>query len=59
MTKFQELADRNLVHNSVTKALLRDMKLETMTEVQSATITEGLKGTDMYVSLGFQGKHVS
>jgi len=26
------------------------MKLENMTEVQSATITEGLKGTDMYAS---------
>lgn len=49
ITKFRELQERNLVHSNVTKALLRDMNLENMTEVQSATITEALKGIDMYV----------
>lgn len=56
MTKFQELADRNLVNGNVTKALLKDMRLENMTEVQSATITEALKGTDMYVLSSVQKK---
>ncbi|MCJ1477475.1 hypothetical protein MMC13_006147 [Lambiella insularis] len=47
VTKFQELADRNMVSPAVVKTLTQDMKLETMTEVQCLTINETLKGIDV------------
>lgn len=47
ITRFQELSDRKLVHDNVVRTLTQDMKLETMTQVQSMTISEALKGTDM------------
>ena len=47
VTKFQELADRQLVSPVLVKTLLEDMKLETMTEVQSLTINQTLKGKDV------------
>lgn len=47
VTKFQELADRGMVCKTVIKTLTQDMKLETMTQVQSMTINETLKGIDV------------
>ncbi|KAI9722120.1 MAG: hypothetical protein M1828_004934 [Chrysothrix sp. TS-e1954] len=47
VTQFQELADSNLVDKAVIDTLTRDMGLKTMTEVQSLTINEALKGVDV------------
>lgn len=47
VTKFDELAQRKIVHENVVSAITRGMGIETMTEVQSKTINEALKGTDM------------
>ena len=47
LTKFQELADQKLVCKTVIDTIIKDMKLETMTEVQSMTIKETLKGVDV------------
>jgi ATP-dependent RNA helicase MSS116 len=47
ITKFADLSKQSLVHDNVIKAITRNMGLETMTEVQSATINQALKGTDM------------
>ena len=47
VTKFAELAERGLVCQTVVDTLTRDMGLETMTQVQSLTINESLKGADM------------
>ena len=47
VTKFQELADRKLVCKTVVDTITKDMKLETMTQVQSLTINETLKGIDV------------
>ncbi|MCJ1249309.1 hypothetical protein MMC30_006532 [Trapelia coarctata] len=47
VTKFQELADQRLVSKTLVKTLTEDMKLETMTQVQSMTINETLKGIDV------------
>jgi len=49
-TKFHELADRQMVSRTVVDTLVKDMKLETMTEVQAMTINETLKGVDVYVT---------
>jgi ATP-dependent RNA helicase MSS116 len=48
VTKFAELESRGLVDGSVIRAITTNMRLESMTEVQSATIHEALKGVDMY-----------
>ena len=47
VTKFQELADRGMVCNTVVRTIIREMGIETMTPVQSLTINETLKGTDV------------
>ena len=47
VTRFQDLSDRNLVCNTLVQTITRDMGLETMTPVQSKTINETLKGTDV------------
>ena len=47
VTKFHELQTRNLVHPNVVKNLTTRMGLESMTEVQTATINAALQGTDM------------
>ena len=47
VTKFHELADRRLVSPVLVNTLTKDMKLETMTEVQSLTINQTLKGVDV------------
>jgi len=46
-TKFKDLADRGLVCRTVVDTLTKDMGLETMTQVQSLTLNESLKGADM------------
>jgi ATP-dependent RNA helicase MSS116 len=46
LTKFQELVDRGLIHANVIDALTKN-GLITMTDVQSATINQTLKGTDV------------
>ena len=47
ITRFDELAKRHIVHQNVVNTLTRRMGLETMTEVQTRTINEALKGTDV------------
>ena len=48
VTKFAELGERNMVCQTVVNRITRDMNLVTMTEVQSLTINETLKGIDVY-----------
>jgi len=45
--KFADLGTRGLVNPNVIQAITRNMGLETMTEVQTATIHAALKGSDM------------
>lgn len=47
VTKFHELETRGLVHNNVIRTITQDMGFEAMTEVQSRTINQALKGSDM------------
>ncbi|KAL8695277.1 MAG: hypothetical protein Q9218_000176 [Villophora microphyllina] len=47
VTKFKELGERKMVCNTIVKTLVQDMSLETMTQVQSLTINETLKGGDI------------
>lgn len=47
ITKFADLGTQNIIHANVVRTLTKEMGLETMTEVQSATINEALKGTDV------------
>lgn len=49
ITQFAELKTRGLVDGAVIDNLTERMGLSTMTEVQTATINEALKGADMYV----------
>lgn len=48
LSEFKDLATTGIIHENVVKSLTEEMKLKTMTEVQSATITAALEGTDMY-----------
>ena len=48
VTRFQELLDRGLVCETVVNTIVKDMGLETMTQVQSMTINETLKGIDVW-----------
>jgi ATP-dependent RNA helicase MSS116 len=50
VTRFKDLATRGLVHPNVINTITKQMKLETMTEVQTRTINEALSGTDMYTT---------
>lgn len=47
ITKFEDLADRGMVCRTVVDTITKRMGLETMTEVQSLTISQSLKGNDM------------
>ncbi|EGP90947.1 unnamed protein product [Zymoseptoria tritici ST99CH_1A5] len=47
ITKFAELETRGVIHPNVVRTITKEMDLETMTEVQAATINEALKGTDV------------
>lgn len=48
VTRFEDLELRGMVNRSIVRTLTNEMKMENMTEVQTATINEALKGTDMY-----------
>ena len=47
ITRFDDLENRGIVHQNVVRTLTGSMGLETMTEVQTKTINEALKGTDI------------
>ncbi|KXL42657.1 hypothetical protein M433DRAFT_156643 [Acidomyces richmondensis BFW] len=47
VSRFQDLETHGMVHPNIVRTLTRDMGLDTMTEVQSATIHGALKGTDI------------
>lgn len=47
VTHFKDLASRGLVHPNVINTITKQMKLETMTDVQCRTINEALSGVDM------------
>jgi len=47
VTSFNELSERGMVCNTVVNTITQGMGLETMTEVQSLTINETLKGIDV------------
>ena len=47
ITKFKDLGQRGQVCETVVETITKDMGLETMTQVQSLTINESLKGIDM------------
>lgn len=47
VTEFQDLATRGLVHPNIINTITKQMKLKTMTDVQSRTINEALSGVDM------------
>ncbi|KAI5248976.1 DEAD-domain-containing protein [Aureobasidium subglaciale] len=47
ITTFAELGNRKLVSNGVVQTLIKDMGLENMTEVQTATINQALEGNDI------------
>jgi len=47
VTTFKELATRGLVHPSVINTITNQMRLTTMTDVQTRTINEALSGVDM------------
>jgi ATP-dependent RNA helicase MSS116 len=49
ITKFQHLADKGHVHHAIITEITQGMGHHTMTEVQSLTIDESLRGTDMCV----------
>lgn len=47
ITQFEELSARNLLDSKIVDNLTKDMDLHTMTDVQSLTINEALKGADI------------
>ena len=47
VTKFKDLVERGMVCKTVVDTITKPMGLETMTEVQSMTIGQSLKGQDM------------
>lgn len=47
ITSFQELAEKKLVDANLIRPITDDMKITTMTHVQSLTINETLKGVDV------------
>ena len=47
VTRFAELLERGMVCEPVVETITKGMGLETMTQVQSMTISESLKGTDV------------
>ena len=53
ITKFQDLADKGHVHPTIIKQITETMGHHTMTDVQSLTIDETLKGTDVYATHRF------
>lgn len=51
VTKFKELSERGMVCPTVVDTITKGMGLDTMTQVQSLTINETLKGIDVYAFL--------
>lgn len=47
VTKFQELEDLKMVHPNIIRCITEKMGHHTLTDVQVATINEGLQGVDM------------
>ena len=47
VTKFKGLSERGMVCNTIIDTITEKMGLETMTQVQSLTINETLKGIDV------------
>ncbi|KAH7350458.1 P-loop containing nucleoside triphosphate hydrolase protein [Pyrenochaeta sp. MPI-SDFR-AT-0127] len=47
VTEFQELATRGLVHPNLIRTITSQMRLSTMTDVQTRTINEALSGVDV------------
>ncbi|KAH7396878.1 ATP-dependent RNA helicase mss116 mitochondrial precursor [Phaeosphaeria sp. MPI-PUGE-AT-0046c] len=47
VTEFSELARRGLVHPNLIQTITKQMKLTTMTDVQTRTINEALSGVDV------------
>jgi ATP-dependent RNA helicase MSS116 len=47
VTEFSELAKRGLVHPNIINTITKQMRLSTMTDVQTRTINEALSGVDM------------
>ncbi|KAK3670274.1 hypothetical protein LTR78_009828 [Recurvomyces mirabilis] len=47
ITRFDELGTEGIIHPTIVRTLTRNMGMETMTEVQSATINEALGGADI------------
>ena len=47
VTRFEDLAERGMVCQTIVDTITKSMGLETMTEVQSLTISQSLGGQDM------------
>lgn len=47
ITKFQDLADSNMVHSNVINTITKGLGYSDMTDVQTMTINQGLQGQDM------------
>jgi ATP-dependent RNA helicase MSS116 len=47
ITEFQELARQGLVHPNLINTITKNMRLTTMTDVQTRTINEALSGVDV------------
>jgi hypothetical protein len=47
VTEFGELARRGLVHPAIINTITKQMRLTTMTDVQTRTINEALSGVDV------------
>jgi ATP-dependent RNA helicase MSS116, mitochondrial len=47
VTEFSELARRGLVHPNIINTITKQMRLTTMTDVQTRSINEALSGVDM------------
>ena len=56
VTRFAELAERAMVSKTIVNTVTEAMRLDTMTPVQSATISETLKGDDVFVDLHTQAR---
>jgi ATP-dependent RNA helicase MSS116 len=48
VTEFADLAVLGLVHPNIINTITKQMRLKTMTEVQTRTINEALSGNDVY-----------
>jgi ATP-dependent RNA helicase MSS116 len=49
LTEFADLAEQGLVDPKIIRAIVKDMKIKTMTDVQSQTLREILQGDDVSV----------